>query len=216
MDQYEFKISNLDLANWGTALRNLPTHEERSRALDALWWGQLASKGWLVNELEKYTMPGAPENIYIFGGWIGTLASMLFNSSIHINKIRSIDLDPWCESVADTLNKTHEMNDWRFKAVTADMATYEYQTDIRPTIVINTSAEHVTQAIYDRWYDRIPSGTLVAVQSNDFQDLDTGEHIRCSTNLEEFKIMNKVENEYYCGELPTNQYTRYMAIWRKY
>jgi hypothetical protein len=215
MSPYEFKISNLDLADWGTALRNLPTHEERTRALDALWWGQLASKGWLVNELQQYSMPGAPENIYIFGGWIGTLASMLFNSSINIHKCRSIDLDPWCESVADTLNKTHEMNGWRFKSITADMATYEYQTDIRPTIVINTSAEHVTQEVYDRWYNRIPQNTLVAVQSNNFSNLATGEHVRCSHGLEEFKLMNRVTDEYYCGELPTNEYTRYMAIWRK-
>jgi hypothetical protein len=215
MSPYEFKISNLDLADWGTALRNLPTQEERTRALDALWWGQLASKGWLVNELQRYSMPGAPENIYIFGGWIGTLASMLFNSTIIIHKCRSIDLDPWCESVADTLNKTHEMNGWRFKAITADMAAYEYQWDIRPTIVINTSAEHVTQEVYDRWYNRIPQNTLVAVQSNNFSHLETGEHVRCSHGLEEFKLMNRVTDEYYCGELPTNEYTRYMAIWRK-
>lgn len=213
MNPYYFPVSNLELANWATALRNLPTHQERTRALDALWWGQLASKGWLVNQLSSCIMGSAPTNIYIFGGWIGILGNMLLESTINVRKCRSIDLDPWCESVADQVNKTHEMNDWRFKAYTADMATYQYQEDIRPDVVINTSAEHVTQEIYDSWYRNIPRGTLVVAQGNDFFACD--EHVRCQNNLKEFLLANRVDQPYYTGELPTNEYTRFMAIWRK-
>ncbi len=213
MNPYHFPVSNLELANWATALRNIPNHEQRTRALDALWWGQLASKGWLVNELCKFVMPGAPTNIYIFGGWIGILANMLLQSTINVHKCRSIDLDPWCESIADDLNKTYEMDNWRFKAVTADMSTYQYPTDIRPHIAINTSTEHVLQATYDRWLDNIPQGTLVAIQGNNFFACD--EHVRCSANLTEFLAQNRVTDPYYTGELPTNEYTRYTAIWRK-
>lgn len=208
-------ITTADISNWAQAIRNLPTHEQRTQALDALWDTQLNSKAWLVTNLERFSMPGAPENIYIFGGWIGTLATMLFASTININKCRSIDIDPWCESVADTVNKTYEMDDWRFKATTADMATYQYQGDIRPTIVINTSAEHVTQEVYNQWYNQIPQGTLVVVQSNNYDTLESGQHIRCSYSLEAFATANNVTNHYYLGQLDNQQYTRYMAIWRK-
>jgi hypothetical protein len=213
MNKAEFKISNLELAQWMNAIRNIDNHEQRTRALDALWYGQLASKGWLVNELSKCIMAGAPTNIYIFGGWIGILGSMIIQSNINVNKCRSIDLDPWCEAIADQVNKNFEMDDWRFKAVTADMGSYEYQSDIRPDVVINTSTEHVTQEVYDSWYDGIPRGTLIVAQGNNYFSCD--EHIRCSVDLADFKRQNRVEGEYYSGELETNVYTRYMAIWRK-
>jgi hypothetical protein len=214
VNKQEFKISNLELAQWMNAIRELKSHDDRTRALDALWLGQLASKGWLVNHITNFIDPKVPVNIYIFGGWIGILSNMLFqHESMNISKIRSIDIDPWCEPIADTVNKRFEMDDWRFKAVTADMGTYHYQSDITPHVVINTSTEHVTQDVYDSWYSKIPVGTLVLIQGNNFFSCD--EHIRCSKSLDEFKIQNKVINEYWSGTLETNMYTRYMCIWRK-
>ena len=214
MNNQEFKISNLELAHWMNAIRELSSHEDRTRALDALWLGQLSSKGWLVNTLADFIDPDVPMNIYIFGGWIGILGSMLLqNERITISKVRSIDIDPWCESIADTVNKRFEIDDWRFKAVTADMNSYHYQSDMAPNIVINTSTEHVTQEVYDNWYNKIPNGTLVVAQGNNF--FSCNEHIRCSENLQDFKTQNHVHTEYWSGELETDMYTRYMCIWRK-
>lgn len=209
----DFKINTNELAHWMTAIRNIDDHGQRTRALDALWSGQLSSKAWLVNHLSKYITPAEPTNIYIFGGWIGILGSMLLQSDINVRKCRSIDLDPWCETIADTVNKTFEMDNWRFKAITADMCEYQYQSDIYPDVVINTSTEHVTQEVYNRWYDNIPSNTLVVAQGNDYFSCD--EHIRCSRNLEEFKHQNLVKTDYYSGELETDMYRRFMSIWRK-
>lgn len=203
------KINTHEISHWFNALRNLPDNQ-RTRALDAFWSGQLDSKNWLVDQMTPFVTESS--NVYIFGGWIGTLASMLFQSNMPIKKIRSIDLDPWCERVADDVNKLYEMDGWRFKAVTADMSTYEYEFDISPDIIINTSSEHVTQQQYDDWYDRIPRGSLVVVQGNDFFSCD--EHIRCSKNLREFQQMNHVVNPLFSGQFHTEQYTRFMALWR--
>ena len=205
------KINTLDLAHWFNAIRNLPD-SQRTRALDALWSGQLDSKSWLVEQLAPHVRE--PSNVYIFGGWIGILASMMFQTEMPIKKIRSIDLDPWCERVADDVNKRYEMDGWRFKAVTADMTTYDYQSDIRPDIVINTSSEHITQAQYDAWYDKIPAGSLVVVQGNDFFACDG--HVRCAKNLRDFEIMNHVVDPIFSGQFHTEQYTRFMTLWKNF
>jgi len=205
------QISTTEIVHWMNTIRNLPDND-RTRFLDSMWSGQLESKAWLVNELAEVLI--LPSNMYIFGGWTGVLANMLLQDRRNLaNKIRSIDVDPWCETIADTVNKIHEMNGWRFKAVTADMSAYEYQSDITPHVVINTSTEHVSQEIYDRWYDNIPDTTLVVIQGNDY--FSCGEHTRCSSNLEEFEIMNRVRNPIYSGVLPTDMYNRFMCIWRK-
>lgn len=204
-------LNSSQIVHWFNAIRNLPD-SERTRALDALWAGQIDSKAWLANTLNEYVTESS--NIYIFGGWIGILASVLFqNSTFEIKKIRSIDLDPWCESVADTVCQPHHADDWRFKAVTADMLVYGYDWDIYPDIVINTSTEHVSQETYDMWYDRIPSGSLVVIQGNNF--FDCPEHQRCTTSLAEFKRINHVSKPLFEGSLPHDLYIRYMCIFKK-
>jgi hypothetical protein len=203
------KIDTLELAHWFNAVRDL-SDSERTRALDAFWDGQLDSKAWLVEQLaDVYSC--ARSDVYIFGGWIGTLASMLWQESrLDINNIVSVDIDPWCEQIAKTVNGSHGE---RFHAVTADMSTYEYDWNIQPNVVINTSSEHVDQSTYDTWYDRIPPQSLVVVQGNDFFSCD--EHVRCSRDLEEFEIQNHVVDPLFKGQLKTSMYTRFMCIWIK-
>lgn len=203
------KLNPTDLIYWFNAIRDLPEHE-RTRALDAFWSGQLNSKVWLVEELNK--LHTTPSDIYIFGGWIGVLASVIFQASTFpVRRIRSIDLDSWCEPVADMMCKPYEMDAWKFKAITHDMKTYQYET--YPDIVINTSTEHVTQDVYDEWYNNIPDGSLVIAQGNDFFSCD--EHVRCSKDLQEFIQQNKVANPLFSGELQTDMYKRFMCIWKK-
>lgn len=203
------KIDTAELAHWFNAVRDL-SDGDRTRALDAFWDGQLDSKAWLVEQLAKINS-NQNNDVYIFGGWIGTLASMLWQeSSLSINNIVSVDIDPWCERVAKTVNLSHS---GRFHAVTGDMSTYEYDWNIQPNIVINTSSEHVDQATYDTWYDRIPPQSLVVVQGNDY--FSCGEHVRCSRNLEEFMLQNHVVDPLFKGQLKTSVYTRFMCIWIK-
>lgn len=203
------KLDPKEITYWFNALRDLPDHE-RTRALDAFWAGQLDSKVWLTEELNKVL--SSPSDVYIFGGWIGVLASiMLQSSTFPINKLRSIDLDSWCEPIADMMCKPHEMNEWRFKARTADMSLYEYEST--PDVVINTSTEHVIQSVYDDWYNNIPTGTLIVAQGNDF--FSCPEHVRCSNTIEEFEKQNHVSSPLFSGSLQTHLYKRFMCIWNK-
>lgn len=211
MTYQNLRLNPNQIIYWFNAIRNVE-NDKKTRILDAFWAGQLNSKLWLVDELNK--LVNSNSNVYVFGGWVGVLSSILFQcSTFKINKIRSIDLDSWCEKVADDVCKIHEMNEWRFKARTADMSIYEYEWGISPDIVINTSAEHVTQATYDQWYEKIPANTTVVVQGNNFYNCS--EHIRCSSSLDNFKIQNRVSDLLFEGELETDMYTRYMCIWKK-
>lgn len=193
------------------AFRQFPEHRER--LLDCFWRGQIESKEWLIRKLnQNIPNPKESHNVYIFGGWYGVLASMLFDSSnFYINKMRSIDIDPSCELVADHVNKINEMNEWRFKAFTSNMADWKY--DHLPTLVINTSTEHITQETYDDWYNNIPTGTTVVIQGNDF--FSCPEHIRCSIDLDDFISMSNMKQLIWTGEFKADKgsgYTRYMAI----
>lgn len=206
----EIKISTRVLSHWFNALRNVEDCK-KGRALDAFWSGQIDSKAWLVNTLNTVLKSDMPKNVYIFGGWLGVLGNMLItNATWNVGSVRSIDIDPWCEGVANDLNQPFVINGQKFKAVTADMGEFKYDWDIYPDIVINTSTEHIHQDVYDKWWDAIPDGTLIVLQGNDFNAC--GEHVRCSDNLAEFRRMNHVVNPLWEGSLKHDIYVRYMTI----
>ena len=72
------KIDIQDIKFWADAIRN---SADRDRTLESLWGGQLQSKTWLIEILEKRAHI-ANADIVIFGGWNGVLASMMFNSDL--------------------------------------------------------------------------------------------------------------------------------------
>ena len=185
------------------AIRN---SDDKYRTLESFWKGQVNSKIWLANTLQaNYIDDDA--RIVIYGGWNGVLASILFNSKMSIEHITSVDIDENCQEIAYTVNKNYEITG-RFDAVTADMCTYTEPADI----VINTSCEHITQEQYEQWLDKQPDDALFVIQSNNYFELE--EHIRCSTDLDDFMSMSKIK-PFWRGELETPKYKRFMIIGKK-
>ena len=202
--------------------------------LNVLSRGQLDSKIWLISELEKldtelatlrWWRPWA-ETCFICGGWYASLALMLFNSKLNIGKIRSFDIDPSCFDIAETLNKEFVLEEWRFKAVTQDIhdinyAGHTYDTfkvngEARelydePDTIINTSCEHIKD--FNKWYNSIPAGKLVVLQSNDYFELE--EHVNCVKDIEEFKEQCPMNNLLYGGVIGLQKYNRFMLIGMK-
>jgi hypothetical protein len=195
------QIDTEHLHYWMQAIRQSP---DPLRTMDAFWSGQLKSKEWLIDCLDEHVHFAS--SIDIFGGWVGTLASMLFQSNIPITTIRSIDIDPTCEPIATLMNKGEEI-EGRFKAYTADMCDVISVADI----IINTSCEHLTQAQYDKWLDRMPNGSLIIIQSNDY---NIPEHVRWHKSFDEFKETCGL-HFLWGGEMKLPLYTRYMIIGRK-
>jgi hypothetical protein len=187
--------------------------------------GQLQSKEWL---LEVFDDVRRAETIhlgttYILCGWYGILAAMLFLKFEMIPKIRSFDLDPNCEKIADQFNKTYSSDNWRFKAVTQDIYDINFEehswqcwsnknkrmsyliTD-RPDTIINTSCEHTGHD----WLERVPKGKFVILQSND--SLEEDGHVNPMTNLEEFELCYPLSKVYYSGQMNFEKYTRFMLM----
>ena len=197
------QIDTEHLHYWMQAIRQSP---DPMRTMDAFWSGQLKSKEWLIEALSmQCSVKDDPVSIEIHGGWVGVLASMLFQSSIPIKRISSLDIDPTCEPIASMMNKGEEMSG-RFQAMTGDMCNLISFVDV----VINTSCEHITQDQYETWLNKRNKDQLLVLQSNNY---NIDEHIRPAISLEEFKEQSHI-NVLWAGELELPQYTRWMIIGR--
>ena len=188
------------LLDWTEGIRKNPD------MLNAFWPSQIKSKIWLTDWVRRY-LPSA-HKIVIFGAWYGLLADML-DIRLKDTKILCNDIDKdamlWCSR--------------RYATHTGRLEEFTYET--RVDLVINTVTEHLTQDIYDKWYDNIPKGTYFVIQgNNDFKEPD---HVRACSSLTEFNEINKVENTLHSGSMsyegPWNEvdnrptyYERYMTI----
>lgn len=183
--------------------------------------GQLESKLWLVKELGKLKVDLG--TVFLCAGWYATLATMLFESGIRINKIRSFDIDDSCRSIAETFNSPWVKQDWKFKTITQDineinfsMHTYNVkradgskcELSDSPDTIINTSCEHIEN--FTEWYAKIPNGKLVVLQSNNYYEIE--EHVNCVGSIEEFAVKAPMNNILYSGELELTKYKRFMSI----
>jgi len=194
--------------------------------------GQLQSKQWLVNELTKCDVELG--TVFLCAGWYATLATMIFESDIKVDRIHSFDIDPSCQQIAETFNNPWYLDEWRFKASTGDIRDFNYtttpapsdgsvgnyyfkttvgdreiETRLKPDTFINTSTEHV--ADFTNWYRKnIPFDSLVIVQGNNFHDLE--EHVNTHDSLQSFSDQCYMRTVLFEGELELPEYTRYMKI----
>lgn len=185
--------------------------------------GQLESKIWLVKELSNLNIDLG--TVFLCAGWYATLATMLFESNIKVDKVRSFDIDESCVDIAETFNKPWFVDEWRFKSITQDIMDIDYNehtwqywsnannrmsypiTD-RPNTVINTSCEHIEN--FAEWYAKIPDGKLVVLQSNNYYKVE--EHVNCVKDIKEFSNNAPMSNTLYAGELKLPKYKRFMLI----
>lgn len=168
------------------------------RILESFWDSQIRSKAWLINSTLYHFWQGAG-NVYIYGGWFGTLGRLIKEHRPNLN-IYSIDIDPECERIGNLLNPG-------IQYITGDMQTV---IPVDAKLIINTSTEHVTQDVYDRWLLNMPENVPIVLQGNDY--FDCAEHVRCSLNLEQFKEQSKLTSIVYAGTLQCVPFKRFMII----
>ena len=168
--------------------------------------GQVGSKIWLCEELEKTNW--SSRMTYIYGGWNGMLGFLLLSrGNFDVNAIRSLDTDPSCEPVADEINENWVYQTWKFKALTQDCNTFD---PIYGDLVINTSTEHFESK---EWFDNIPNGMRVVLQGNNVPHKGSSRHLETQYDfmkeypLSSYNFTGEKEFSY-----PTWSFTRYMII----
>ncbi|MBY0314328.1 MAG: hypothetical protein K2Q26_02330 [Bdellovibrionales bacterium] len=193
---------------------------------DALSSGQIESKMWLIHTADSI-LPREISCAFICAGWYGLLAALWKQrSSCPVKKFRSFDKDPSCAPIADSLHRFWVKQDWQFKAATADILSLDYsgthyvvtkangdQQSMfdRPDLVINTSCEHLFE--FREWFDKIPKGTWVILQNNDY--VEGAGHLNCVTSQENFLAQAPLSKVHFIGTLPLEKYQRFMLIGNK-
>ena len=183
---------------------------------DAWSHGQIESKLWLCQEFEHHHAYYLPKNIAIYGGWYGLTAFLLLTRQhIQIQKIRSYDIDPACEPIADKINNAWELDEWKFKAFTAycNDIIWSEDSEWTPNIIINTSTEHVTK---DDWWTNIPTGMFVVLQGT---NMEADDHIAGCATFEDFQERFPTQTTFYTGiksfAYPDKSFDRFMIVGKK-
>jgi len=214
-DQFLRQVSAWSISSSKSA--NLNDHFSR---------GQIMSKLWLMNIIDEHIEIDSIQNIVLYGGWYATIAYFLFERFTNIEKLYSLDLDPDARWISDKFNypQCYDQS-WRFKAFEADVCNLQWKKrakntwyieqlvaendvvcDIRPDLIINTSCEHMD----DTWFEQIPSGKLVCLQTNNY--FENTQHINCVNNTAEAEEKYQFSQLIYSGSLDTPEYERYMLL----
>lgn len=219
------KISDDYLLRFFKTLRHFGTLDFSAFSLR-----QLESKTHLIDALVKTNFLQAHRQdwgtyIVVLGGWYGVLAELMLNE-LEIGRIYSIDIDTHANLVAEKLNSRWVSEGWKFKTSSQNLMDLNYSMpkiivskndgspktlEMQVDLIINTVCEHVEN--YDKWWDMIPKGCRVALQSNNYFGLK--EHVNCHATLEDFKKASPMTDLVYESELDLGPYSRFTLIGEK-
>lgn len=124
------------------------------------------NKLWLLSELEQ--IKDHFGTIYILGSWYGNMSLLLARSSIAYDHIVNVDRDAELVRTGQAIAKKMGVAD-RIQSMATDVNDLDYRQLDSNGLVINTSCHDIKTT---RWFDRIPAGTMVALQSRTDVDDD--------------------------------------------
>ncbi len=143
--------------------------------------------------------------VAICGGWLGLLPRLILdNDVIHTTHVHSMDIDLAVTIAAGELNSEYIIGDQFTSTLTNCHDVYygDYDT------IINTSCEHFSD--FGHWWEKIPDGKFVVLQSNNFMELE--DHVDCVLSVEELAAKAGLCEVLYMGSLPCIKYTRFMVM----
>lgn len=195
---------------------------------DAFSRSQVKSKIWLVEELAK--IDTNHDNVMVMAGWFGQLKS-IYDKRLTYAKIRIVEVDRQACETSDYIFNLSNLENHKVKSVNADVNAmtlhkngYEWEVEnfregtsysekFLPDLIINTSAEHMTEDwFFQIKFKEMDSNPVVAIQSNNLFDIP--EHINCVHSVEHMKKKFPMREVLYEGELQLKGYKRVMLIGR--
>ena len=132
--------------------------------------GLILNKLWLLHQLQK--IQDQFSTIYILGSWYGNMSILLAKSQIRYNHIVNVDQDAGVVRQAHRIARVMGLDD-RIEPMVRDANRLDYQQLDQDGLVINTSCHDMDNR---GWFDRIPAGVLVALQSRNDVDHDLSEY----------------------------------------
>ena len=164
----------------------------------------IKSKVWLLSELARI----APQvgTIYVLGSWYGNLGVLLaLDPAIRYKKLINVETDKKFLQASKRIHNHLGMDNTEY--MLKDANDLDYRQLGPDGVVINTS---LTDMQGQAWFDRIPAGTLVVMQSRDH---DPGNAAHSTQDIiDRFPLSEII----YDGEIdledPETEYTRYMVI----
>ena len=183
----------------------LPVNESSGYSLEGSFTHDLIkSKVWLLTELAKIS----PEvgTIYVLGSWYGNLGVLLaLDPVIQYRQLINVETDPEFLQASERIHNLLSMSDAEYMLADANDLDYRQLGD--DGVVINTS---LTDMPGQAWFDRIPAGTLVAMQSRDH---DPGDAVHSTQDIiDRFPLSEIIYDGHLELQDPETAYTRYMVI----
>ena len=190
--------------------------------------GQIRSKIWLVEELTK--IETNYDNVLVLAGWFGQFKS-IYEKKCTYSKMRIVEIDKHACETSDYIFNLSNLENHKVKSVLADINNltlhkngYEwtisnfkdknvYQEKFSPNLIINTSAEHMTEEWFHQIrFKEIETDPIIAIQSNNLFDIP--EHVNCVYSIDHMKKKFPLSRILYEGELQLKGYKRVMMIGR--
>lgn len=116
------------------------------------------SKFWLADGIKNTRRNSRYSTIVVLGSWYGSLALIFRICGISADRVLLIDTDPACIDFSSWLYR----GDPRVRSILQDANLFKFGECKGPLLVVNTSCNDIKDK---EWFDRIPAGSTVALQS---------------------------------------------------
>lgn len=183
----------------------------RSLDFNAFSHGQIQSKIWLCEEIEKHIEKDS--RVAILGSWYNVLGFMLLvRKPKFYTSVRGFDLD---EKAIEMANKITEA--WSIQPDCYLQNEHANANDIDLNgydVVINTSVEHMSSQV---WFHKVPGNALICIQSSNVTMSDHNWDIKNpSANFKDFIDAFPLTDYKFKGHISfdygPNSYSRFMII----
>jgi hypothetical protein len=223
-------LNLVEVDSLSSSLQNfIQQYQTNQSVVDAFSKGQVTSKVWLTETLQKLINPNTVlNNIVQIGGWYGHLTHYLQNR-INYDNFYNIDPHEFNSAIGQEFFNGNAKN---YTASSAVIENIDYVVDqgykiplgtynkdnnfkfnitdyrvVQPDLIINTSCEHMS----DHWFHQIPAGKMIALQTNNLFDI-AEDHFNCVENQQQLNTKYPMNKVLFQGELDITMGKRFMKI----